>query len=90
MEDFLEGVGVHFVDFTIEKGYGEMLHTLGRNFHAFLDNLDYLHWYDNYVSSAETVYGLFRSGTLLPSPFLKRGQIWHPEIFQLPVTNCVV
>ena len=44
MEDFLEGVGVHFVDFTIEKGYGEMLHTLGRNFHAFLDNLDYLHW----------------------------------------------
>ena len=43
-DDFLEGVGMHFVDFTIEKGYGEMLHTLGRNFHAFLDNLDYLHW----------------------------------------------
>ena len=47
MDYFLEGVGVHFVDFTIEKGYGEMLHTLGRNFHAFLDNLDYLHWYVN-------------------------------------------
>ncbi|XP_037094425.1 soluble guanylate cyclase gcy-35-like isoform X2 [Pollicipes pollicipes] len=45
LEYFLEGVGVHFVDFTIEKGYGEMLHTLGRNFHAFLDNLDYLHCY---------------------------------------------
>ncbi|XP_043197242.1 soluble guanylate cyclase gcy-35-like [Amphibalanus amphitrite] len=45
LEYFLEGVGMHFVDFTIEKGYGEMLHTLGRTFHAFLDNLDYLHCY---------------------------------------------
>ncbi|XP_037074554.1 soluble guanylate cyclase gcy-35-like [Pollicipes pollicipes] len=49
LEYFLEGVGMHFVDFTIEKGYGEMLHTLGRTFHAFLDNLDYLHAFPGIV-----------------------------------------
>ncbi|CAH1800090.1 unnamed protein product, partial [Owenia fusiformis] len=35
--------GEYFVEFCLENGYGDMLHTLGEDFYHFVNNLDALH-----------------------------------------------
>lgn len=39
----LEAFGEHWVLYTAESGYGEMLAMFGGNLHSFLNNLDNLH-----------------------------------------------
>jgi len=44
-EEFYEGMGVFFVDFTTTLGYGKTVAHLGRDLRDFLLNLDNLHDY---------------------------------------------
>ncbi|MCP8968940.1 heme NO-binding domain-containing protein [Ectobacillus ponti] len=42
-EEILETFGTHWVIYTVQKGYGEMLNLAGDNFVDFVKNLDELH-----------------------------------------------
>jgi len=44
-EEFYEGMGIYFVDFTSSLGYAKIITHLGRNLRNFLLNLDNLHDY---------------------------------------------
>ncbi len=44
-EEFYEGMGIYFVDFTTSLGYAKTVAHLGRNLRDFLLNLDNLHDY---------------------------------------------
>ena len=47
-EEFLEEVGLYFVEFVCEFGYGDVLALLGRQLRDFLNGLDNLHEYLKY------------------------------------------
>ena len=42
-EDLLRQFGKHWILFTAEEGYGDLLQTSGRNFREFVGNLDNMH-----------------------------------------------
>ncbi len=56
LEDALRLYGEYFYHYAMKKGFGGMLHTLGRDFGSFLQNLDFHHYFiSNYV------YGSFKA-----------------------------
>ncbi|XP_043202629.1 guanylate cyclase soluble subunit beta-1-like, partial [Amphibalanus amphitrite] len=44
-DDILHCTGQHFLPFAVDIGFGDIMRGIGQTFEAFLQNIDYLHWY---------------------------------------------